>query len=93
MSLRSLFFALVFLISLPVHSYEVYKVTPPYESCSCEPATIHKRDGKYSIEYKYGDRYFVRSMTIESYDLEAQTLRIRIGSDEFEVAILEDCLM
>lgn len=89
MSLRSLFFALVFLISLPVHSYEVYKITSPYESCSCEPATIHKRCGEYLIEYKYGDRYLVSNVTIVSYDFEAQTLRIRIGLEEFEVTILE----
>ncbi len=90
MSLRKLFLASVFLISLPVYAYQVYKVTSPlsYESCSCETATIFKLDDLHFMAHRCGGRYLSTRIKIESFDVEAQTLRIRIGSVWYKVAIL-----
>lgn len=91
MSLRKLFFVLVFFIPIPVYAYQVYKVvTPfPYRSCSCETATIFKIDDLHYMAHRCGGSYLTRRINVESFDVEAQTFQIRVGFSRYEVVILE----
>lgn len=88
MSFKGVFLAFVFFISLPVYAW-VYKVANPYNICACEPAIIYEEGSQHFIKYWYKGRYLVSPVSIVCLDIEAQTLHIRIGSGEYEVAILE----
>ena len=88
MVIRKVFFIFAVFISLPIYAW-LYKVANPYDVCSCEPATIYKEGSQLFIKYFYKGRYYINPVSIECYDVEAQTLHIRIGSTVYDVAILE----